>query len=118
MNAKSYLFTFIRNLRLELEPAAAVHFLYPVKTLALSKLIFICSVMNTTKELNKEVNKITFDFIRNYKLATIKKATLIKQKIAGGLDMKDFSLFDKAINWVELGETIMLQLEYSMAAHT
>lgn len=68
-----------------------------IKTLALSKLIFICSVMNTPKEFSKEVNKITFDFIWNYKPAKIKKTTLIKQKRAVGLDMKDSSLFDKAL---------------------
>ena len=37
------------------------------KTLALSKLFFICSVMNTPKDFSKEVNKITFDFIWNDK---------------------------------------------------
>ena len=34
-----------------------------IKTLALSKLVFICSVMETPKNFCKEVNKITFDFI-------------------------------------------------------
>ena len=74
-----------------------------IKTLALSKLVFICSVMNTPKDFSKEVNKITFDFIWNHKPAKIKKTTLIKQKTAGGLDMKDFSLLDKALklNWVK-----------------
>ena len=59
--------------------------------------------MNTPKDFSTEVNKITFDFICNYKPAKIKKTTLIKQKKAGGLDMKDFSLFDKALklNWVK-----------------
>ena len=68
-----------------------------IKTLALSKLVFICSVMNIPKEFSKEVDKITFDFIWDHKPAKIKKTTLIKQKTAGGLDMKDFSLFDKAL---------------------
>ena len=68
-----------------------------IKTLALSKLAIICSVMSTPKDFSKEVNKITFDFIWNY------KPTLFEQKTAGGLDMKDFSLFDKALklNWVK-----------------
>ena len=46
---------------------------------------------------------MTFDFIWNPKPAKIKKTTLIEQKIAGGLNMKDFSLFDKALklNWVK-----------------
>ena len=74
-----------------------------IKTLALSKLVFICSVMNTPKEFSKEVDKITFDFIWDHKPAKKKKTTLIKQKTAGGLDMKDFSLFDQALklNWVK-----------------
>ena len=60
--------------------------------------------MNTPKDFSTEVNKITFDFIWNYKPAKMKKSTLIKQKKkAGGLDMKDSSLFDKALklNWVK-----------------
>ena len=61
-----------------------------IKKLAISKLVFICSVMNTPKEFSKEVNKITFNFIWNHKPAKIKKASLIKQKTAGGLDMKEF----------------------------
>lgn len=38
-----------------------------IKTLALSKLVFICSVMVTPEDFSKEVNKITFDFIWNHK---------------------------------------------------
>ena len=68
-----------------------------IKTLALSKLVFICSVISTPKDFSKEVNRIVFDFIWNHKPAKIKKNTLLKQKTAGGLDMKDFSLFDKAL---------------------
>ena len=44
-----------------------------IKTLALSKLVFICSVMNTPKDFRKEVNRITFDFILNHTPAKIKK---------------------------------------------
>ena len=47
-----------------------------IKTLALKKLVLICSVMNTTKDLSKEINKITFDFIGNHTPAKIKKSTL------------------------------------------
>ena len=74
-----------------------------IKTLALSKLVFICSVINTPKDFCKEVNKIAFDFIWNNKPAKIKKTTLIEQKSVGGLDMKEFTLFDKALklNWVK-----------------
>ena len=74
-----------------------------VKTLALSKLVFICSVMETPKNFAKEVDKITFDFIWNQKPAKIKKTTLIKKKSDGGLDMKDFFIFDKALKltWIK-----------------
>ena len=42
-----------------------------MKTLALSKLVFICSVMNSPKDFSKEVNKITFDFSWSHKPAKI-----------------------------------------------
>ena len=68
-----------------------------VKTLALSKLVFISSVMETPKNFATEVNKIVFDFIWKQKPAKIKKTTLIKKKSDGGLGIKDFVLFDKAL---------------------
>ena len=51
-----------------------------VKTLALSKLIFVCSVLETPEHFADEVNKLTFDFIWNNKPAKILKTTLIKKK--------------------------------------
>ena len=44
-----------------------------------------------------------FDFIWNHKPAKIEKTTVIKRKTAGGLDVEDFSLLDKALklNWVK-----------------
>ena len=74
-----------------------------VKSLALSKLVFICSVMETPKHFVNEVNKIVLDFIMNHKPPKIKFSTLIKSKKEGGLEMKDFSLFNKALklNWVK-----------------
>ena len=57
-----------------------------VKTLALSKLVFICSVMETPKNFAKEVNNIVFDFIWKQKPPKIKKTTLIKKKLDGGLE--------------------------------
>ena len=74
-----------------------------VKTLALSKLVFISSVMETPKNFATDVNKIVFDFIWKQKPAKIKKTTLVKNKADGGLGMKDFVLFDKALKltWVK-----------------
>ena len=51
-----------------------------IKTLALKKLVFICSVMNTPKDLSKEIKKITFDFIWNHTPTKIKKTTLSSKK--------------------------------------
>ena len=67
-----------------------------VKSLALSKLVFICSVMETPKLFVDEVNKIVLDFIWGHKPPKIKYTTLIKTRQEGGLEMKDFSLFNKA----------------------
>ena len=74
-----------------------------VKTLGLSKLIFICTVLETPKHFTEEVNQLTFDFIWNHKPAKIRKTTLIKNKKEGGLGMKDIFLFDKALKltWVK-----------------
>jgi len=59
--------------------------------------------METPKTFTTEVNKIVFDFIRKQKPAKIKKTTLIKNKSDGGLGMKHFVLFDKALEltWVK-----------------
>ena len=74
-----------------------------VKSLALSKLVFICSVMETPKLFVDEVNKIVLDFVWGHKPPKIKYTTLIKTRQEGGLEMKDFALFNKALklNWVK-----------------
>ena len=56
-----------------------------VKTLALSKLNFVCSVLDTPESFTEEVNKIIFKFIWKYKQPKIKKSTIIKCKEEGGL---------------------------------
>ena len=66
-------------------------------SLALSKLVFICSVMETPKLFVDEVNKIVLDFIWGHKPPKIKYTTLIKTRQEGGLEMKDFALFNKAL---------------------
>ena len=74
-----------------------------VKTLALSKLTFVCSVLDTPDAFTEEVNKIIFKFIWKYKQPKIKKSTIIKCKEEGGLNMTDFTVFDKALKlcWVK-----------------
>ena len=61
-----------------------------VKSLALSKLVFICSVMETLILFVDEVNKIILEFIWDHKPPKIKYTRLVKTKQEGGLDMKDF----------------------------
>ena len=74
-----------------------------VKTLAISKLTFVCSVLDTPKGFTDEVNNIIFDYIWKYKNPKLKKTTIIKNKKDGGLNMLDFTLFDNALKivWVK-----------------
>ena len=74
-----------------------------VKTLALSKLTFVCSALDTPDSFTDEVNKIIFDYVWKYKKPRIKKTTILKRKEEGGLNMTDFTLFDKALKlcWVK-----------------
>ena len=74
-----------------------------VKTLAISKLTFICSVLDTPKGFSDEVNNIIFDYIWNFKNPKRKNTTIIKNKKDGGLNMIDFTLFDNALKivWVK-----------------
>ena len=74
-----------------------------VKTLAISKLTFICSMLDTPKGFTEEVNNIIFDYIWKYKNPKLKKTTIIKNKKEGGLHMLDFTLFDNALKivWVK-----------------
>ena len=68
-----------------------------IKTLAFPKIIFICSVLLSPVNFEKEINSLTFSFIWNNKPAKIKKLTLIADKIHGGLKMIDFTQFSKAV---------------------
>ena len=61
---------------------------------------FVCSVLSTPASFTAKVDKLIFDFIWNYKIPKIKKTTLIKDKENGGLNMINFSLFDKALKYV------------------
>ena len=49
-----------------------------VKTLAISKLTFVCSVLDTPKGFTDEVNNIIFDYIWKHKNPKLKKTTIIK----------------------------------------
>lgn len=57
-----------------------------VKTLALSTLTFVCSVLETPDNFTEEVNKIISKFIWKYKQPKIKNSVIIKCKEKGGLN--------------------------------
>ena len=63
-----------------------------VKTLALSKLVYNCSVLDTPTDFAKEVNKVIFPFIWNFKPDKIKRNTLTGPVFKGGLSMVNFTL--------------------------
>ena len=54
-------------------------------------------MLDTPDGFTEEVNKIIFKFIWKYKQPKIKKSTIIKCKEEGGLNMTDFTVFDKAL---------------------
>ena len=58
---------------------------------------FVCSSMKSPPYFAEEVNRVNFDFIWSHKPPKVKKSTLIKSKKEGGLEMKDFAIFDKAL---------------------
>ena len=74
-----------------------------VKTIEISKLTFVCSVLNTPDTFANEVNKLIFDYVWKHKNPKVKKSTLIRSKEKGGLNMVDFTMFDKALKicWVK-----------------
>ena len=74
-----------------------------VKSMGLSKLIHNASVLPVPKNFCDQVNKVTFNFIRNDKMAKIKKNTIIGERKNGGLNMIDFTLMNKALKsiWIK-----------------
>ena len=74
-----------------------------VKSAGLSKLIYNSSVLPVPKNFCEQVNKITFNFIWDNKIAKIKKNTIIGERKNGGLNMIDFTLMNKALKsiWIK-----------------
>jgi len=66
-------------------------------------------MLNTPATFAAEVNKLIFDFIWKHKIPKIKKSTLVKDKKKGGLNMIDFTLFDKLSIKNMLGKTSLLR---------
>ena len=73
-----------------------------VKSLALAKLVYSCSVLNVPGNFVKEVNNSIFSFIWNFKPDTIKRKTLTGPICNGGLNMLDFADVVKSLKiaWV------------------
>ena len=71
-----------------------------VKSLGLSKLIFIASVFPVPEKFCDQVNKITFNFIWDNKIAKIKRNTIIGERENGG---EHDSLMNKALKciWIK-----------------
>ena len=74
-----------------------------VKNLAISKLVFSSSVLNTPADFVKEVNSNIFSFVWNFKPDKIKRKTLIGPACKGGLNMVNFVDVVKSlkITWVK-----------------
>lgn len=65
-----------------------------VKTVALSKVTFVCSVLDTPASFT-EVNGIIFNFLWKYKQPKIKKSTIVKRKEEGGVNMTNLQFLTK-----------------------
>ena len=65
-----------------------------VKTVALSKVTFVCSVLGTPASFT-EVNGIIFNFLWKHKQPKVKKSTIVKRKEEGGLNMTNLQFLTK-----------------------
>ena len=73
-----------------------------IKTLALSKLVYNCSVLEVPNDFARKVNFVTFPFIWNFKPDKIKRNTLTAPIAKGGLNMINFVHVEKSLKaaWV------------------
>ena len=67
-----------------------------VKTSTLCKLVYNCSVLDTPANFAKEVNKVIFLFIWNFKPDKMKRNTLTDPIAKGGLNMVNFADVEKS----------------------
>jgi len=68
-----------------------------VKSLILSKVIYLAQVMECPDEYVKKINKVIFNFIWMGKRDKIKRNSMIMCREEGGLNMTNFRLQDKAL---------------------
>ena len=73
-----------------------------VKSLALAKLVYSCSILNVPEEFVKELNSNIFSFIWNFKPDKIKRKSLTGPVSHGGLNMLNFADVVKSLktSWV------------------
>jgi exonuclease III len=72
-----------------------------IKTLGISKLTYIFSILHVPEEIIKIVDKICYHFLWNNK-ERIKRRTLIRKSIDGGIGMIDIECFIKSLKaaWI------------------
>jgi len=71
--------------------------IYIVKTLGISELIYLASVLPVPDQYIQEINKLIFNFISAGKTPKIKRNTIIGETKNGGLKMCDFNIMEKAL---------------------
>ena len=74
-----------------------------VKNLALSKIVFIASVLSAPSGFVDQVSKLLSSFIWNHKPPKIKHSTMIGKIKNGGLNMPNFKIINKSLKagWVK-----------------
>ena len=88
-----------------------------VKTLALSKLVYNCSVLDTPTDFAKEVNKVIFPFMWNFKPDKIKRKTLTGPISKGGLNTVNFADVEKSLKATGSFENEALENEDRSTKH-
>ena len=76
--------------------------IHVINTLALSNLLYLCSIIKTPEIVFKEVKTLLLNFLWDGKVSKIKYETLIQPIHKGGLGLIDLEIKSKAlqINWI------------------
>ena len=74
-----------------------------IKSLALSKMVFVSFVLSVPNRFVNQVNKLLSNFIWNHKPPKIKRSTMVGKIKHGGLNMPDFKIINKSLKagWVK-----------------
>ena len=68
-----------------------------IESLALSKMIFVSSVLSVPNRFIDQVNKLLSNFIWNHKPPKIKRPTMVGKIEQGGLNMPGFEIINKSL---------------------